>query len=137
MIAEEEDITDRTDYAGIGKRLLACISSKMTAEEREKLKDDSVFIEAKLVSLPTSAIGNKLFDLKKMLLGKYETSHLKFSDIEVEANDYSTLWWKTFLARYLKMSEAERGFLGFAEWYPFKKVTTVAQLEMKLSVEGF
>jgi len=137
MIVEEEDITDRTDYVGIGKRLLACISARMTASEREALQIDDVVFEAKLVSEPSSAIGAKIFVLKKMLLGKYETSKLKLMENEVEANDYSTLWWKTFLKSYLEVNADKERHKYFEMWFPFAGIGSVAELDIKLAVEGF
>ena len=132
------DVTDKIDYVGIAKRLLKCLSSKSTANERKLCKNDEVFVDVVATS-ETAVDGSKYFAMKKMFLGKYNDGRIMFGNASSDIIDLSPEWWKAFLESYVKLCGCDQ----FIEWcmYPFedpmKEIGSVAELEIKLAIEGF
>ena len=132
------DVTDKIDYVGIAKRLLKCLSSKSTAKERKLCKNDEVFVDVVATS-ETAVDGSKYFAMKKMFLGKYNVRHIIFTNVSGDISDLSSEWWKAFLESYVKLCGRDQ----LIDWwmYPFedpmKEIGSVAELEIKLAIEGF
>ena len=132
------DVTDKIDYVGIAKRLLKCLSSKNTAKERKLCNDDEVFVDV-IATSETAVDGANFFVMKKMILGKYNVRHIIFTNVSGDISDLSSEWWKAFLESYVKLCGRDQ----LIDWwiYPFedpmKEIGSVAELEIKLAIEGF